>query len=217
MRTFSCGELAPFYARSPLISRAELRQEDFFSCRLEENADVHADFYTIERGSDDVADHVGAFGQLDDCDDLGGPRRSSRVTRRGRLRSCRWYVGPAPEPLCEPLPRLMPALGEKARTLTGDRPGVSNERARRLLQWQPRYSWRGGESGSLVQPGVVEPAQYARISSCCQRRKRQFQEKISKLDGAGSTPVTRSNYIAPNSTGAGRTVTPGECPGSHLA
>jgi nucleoside-diphosphate-sugar epimerase len=51
----------------------------------------------------------------------------------------------APEPLCDLLPRLMPALGEKARTLTGDRPGVSNERAKRLLEWQPRYSWRRAE------------------------------------------------------------------------
>jgi nucleoside-diphosphate-sugar epimerase len=51
----------------------------------------------------------------------------------------------AAEPLCDLLPRLMPALGEKARTLTGDRPGVSNERAKRLLQWQPRYSWHRGE------------------------------------------------------------------------
>jgi UDP-glucose 4-epimerase len=51
----------------------------------------------------------------------------------------------APEPLCELLPRLMPAVGEMARTLTGDRPGVSNERAKRSLQWQPRYSWRRGE------------------------------------------------------------------------
>ncbi len=47
----------------------------------------------------------------------------------------------AAEPLCDLLPRLMPALGKKARTLTGDRPGVTNERAKRLLQWQPRYSW----------------------------------------------------------------------------
>ncbi|MGH7768291.1 MAG: NAD-dependent epimerase/dehydratase family protein [Candidatus Binatia bacterium] len=51
----------------------------------------------------------------------------------------------AAEPLCKLLPRLMPALGEKARNLTGDRPGVSNDRAKRLLQWQPRYSWRRGE------------------------------------------------------------------------
>lgn len=53
------------------------------------------------------------------------------------------------EPLCELLPRLMPALGEKARTLTGERPGVTNERAKRLLQWQPRYSWRGASEGHL--------------------------------------------------------------------
>lgn len=48
----------------------------------------------------------------------------------------------AAEPLCDLLPRLIPALGEMARTLTGDRPGVTNERAKRSLEWQPRYSWR---------------------------------------------------------------------------
>jgi nucleoside-diphosphate-sugar epimerase len=51
----------------------------------------------------------------------------------------------APEPLCELLPRLLPGLGEIAKTLTGQRPGVSNERAKRVLQWQPRYSWRRSE------------------------------------------------------------------------
>ncbi len=51
----------------------------------------------------------------------------------------------AAEPLCELLPRIMPAVGEMAQTLTGTRPGVSNERAKRTLQWQPRYSWRNEE------------------------------------------------------------------------
>jgi nucleoside-diphosphate-sugar epimerase len=51
----------------------------------------------------------------------------------------------AAEPLCEILPRLMPVLGDMAKTLTGDRPGVTNERAKRSLQWQPRYSWRRGD------------------------------------------------------------------------
>jgi UDP-glucose 4-epimerase len=50
----------------------------------------------------------------------------------------------AAEPLCEILPRVMPALGDMAKTLTGNRPGVSNARAKRLLQWQPLYSWRKG-------------------------------------------------------------------------
>jgi hypothetical protein len=63
--------IAPFCARSTFVSRAELRQEDLFSRRLEEDANRHADLYAIELGSDDVADHVRAFGQLDDCDDVG--------------------------------------------------------------------------------------------------------------------------------------------------
>jgi nucleoside-diphosphate-sugar epimerase len=46
------------------------------------------------------------------------------------------------EPLCELLPRVMPALGDLAKDLTGHKPGVSNARAKRVLGWQPRHSWR---------------------------------------------------------------------------
>lgn len=46
------------------------------------------------------------------------------------------------EPLCDVLPRLMPGLGDMAKDLTGDKPGVSNQRAKRLLGWQPQRSWR---------------------------------------------------------------------------
>ena len=47
-----------------------------------------------------------------------------------------------PEPLCEVLPRLMSGLGDMAKGLTGDKPAVSNQRAKRLLGWQPQRSWR---------------------------------------------------------------------------
>ena len=46
------------------------------------------------------------------------------------------------EPLCELLPRLLPALGDMARDLTGSRPAASNARAKAVLGWQPRRSWR---------------------------------------------------------------------------
>lgn len=46
------------------------------------------------------------------------------------------------EPLCDVLPRLMPGLGDMAKDLNGDKPGVSNQRAKRLLGWQPQRSWR---------------------------------------------------------------------------
>jgi nucleoside-diphosphate-sugar epimerase len=46
------------------------------------------------------------------------------------------------EPLCDLLPRLMPDLGPMAKDLTGTRSGVSNEKAKRMLHWQPCYSWR---------------------------------------------------------------------------
>ena len=48
----------------------------------------------------------------------------------------------ASEPLCDLLPRLMPTIGDMAKTLTGHRAGISNDKAKRLLKWQPKYSWR---------------------------------------------------------------------------
>lgn len=46
------------------------------------------------------------------------------------------------EPLCQLIPRLMPAIGDMAQCLTGTRGHISNERAKKVLQWQPRFSWR---------------------------------------------------------------------------
>jgi nucleoside-diphosphate-sugar epimerase len=46
------------------------------------------------------------------------------------------------EPLCDLLPRLLPLVGDKARYLTGSTPAISNARAKELLGWQPRHSWR---------------------------------------------------------------------------
>jgi nucleoside-diphosphate-sugar epimerase len=46
------------------------------------------------------------------------------------------------EPLCDLLPRLRPSIGNKARALTGTKPAYANARAKALLGWQPRYSWR---------------------------------------------------------------------------
>jgi len=47
------------------------------------------------------------------------------------------------EPLCDLLPRLRPSIGDKARALTGTTAAYPNRRAKELLGWQPRYSWRG--------------------------------------------------------------------------
>jgi nucleoside-diphosphate-sugar epimerase len=49
------------------------------------------------------------------------------------------------EPLAEALPRVAPELGEMARSLTGTRPAVTNARAKEVLGWQPRYTWRTAE------------------------------------------------------------------------
>jgi nucleoside-diphosphate-sugar epimerase len=46
------------------------------------------------------------------------------------------------EPLCELYPRLLPEIGDMARGLTGSTAPVSIEKARRLLRWEPRHSWR---------------------------------------------------------------------------
>jgi nucleoside-diphosphate-sugar epimerase len=45
------------------------------------------------------------------------------------------------EPLCDLYPRLMPGIGDKARSLTGSKGSYSNSRAKRLLGWQPVHSW----------------------------------------------------------------------------
>lgn len=45
-------------------------------------------------------------------------------------------------PLCELLPRLMPSIGDMAKGLTGTLPGITNARAKRVLKWEPRHTWR---------------------------------------------------------------------------
>jgi nucleoside-diphosphate-sugar epimerase len=51
------------------------------------------------------------------------------------------------EPLADLYPRLFPSLGDRARDLTGSRPSVSNARAKAVLGWQPRHSWRRPDEG----------------------------------------------------------------------
>lgn len=46
------------------------------------------------------------------------------------------------EPLCELLPRLNPAIGDRAQELTGTRPVFTNAKAREVLGWKPLHSWR---------------------------------------------------------------------------
>jgi nucleoside-diphosphate-sugar epimerase len=46
------------------------------------------------------------------------------------------------EPLCDLYPRIMPAIGDKARNLTGSKGAYSNARAKKLLGWRPVHSWR---------------------------------------------------------------------------
>jgi nucleoside-diphosphate-sugar epimerase len=57
------------------------------------------------------------------------------------------YVGSGESSVAEPLsslmPRLMPAIGDKAQALQGARAAVSIEKAKRLLGWEPKHSWRG--------------------------------------------------------------------------
>ena len=46
------------------------------------------------------------------------------------------------EPLCDLLPRLNPAVGERASGLTGTQSVFTNARAKEILGWKPRHSWR---------------------------------------------------------------------------
>ena len=56
------------------------------------------------------------------------------------------YVGSGKSSVAEPLssllPRLMPSIGDKAQALQDRRAAVSIEKAKRLLDWEPRHSWR---------------------------------------------------------------------------
>jgi nucleoside-diphosphate-sugar epimerase len=56
------------------------------------------------------------------------------------------YVGSGESSVAEPLssllPRLMPSLGDKAQALHDRHAAVSIEKAKRLLGWEPRHSWR---------------------------------------------------------------------------
>ena len=52
------------------------------------------------------------------------------------------------EPLCDLYPRLMPSIGDKARTLTDAKSAYSNSRAKGLLGWQPVHSWRDAMDAS---------------------------------------------------------------------
>lgn len=46
------------------------------------------------------------------------------------------------EPLNELLPRLYPPIKDLAARLTGTLPAASNARAKQILGWQPRHTWR---------------------------------------------------------------------------
>ena len=46
------------------------------------------------------------------------------------------------EPLSDLLPRLKPAIGDRAQGLTGTRAVFTNDRAKELLGWKPVHTWR---------------------------------------------------------------------------
>jgi nucleoside-diphosphate-sugar epimerase len=48
----------------------------------------------------------------------------------------------AERPVAELAAQISPELGEKAKGITGSASGVSNAKAKRMLNWQPHYSWR---------------------------------------------------------------------------
>jgi len=48
----------------------------------------------------------------------------------------------ANEPLSEGLPRVAPELKDMARVIEGDRSGINNSRAKKVLGWDPKHTWR---------------------------------------------------------------------------
>ena len=83
------------------------------------------------------------FGYIDVRDLAAGCRKAVENTD---LRHEIMFIGAddslSNEPLCDLIPRLMPETREMARNLTGTRGHISSEKAKRSLQWQPRFSWR---------------------------------------------------------------------------
>lgn len=63
----------------------------------------------------------------------------------------------AAEPLAELIPRFLPGSAARAAHLTGASPAFSIEKARKLLGWEPRRSWRNelrtpGDSQDVITP-----------------------------------------------------------------
>ena len=74
----------------------------------------------------------------------------------------------ATEPLADLLPRFHPGTSTAARSLTGTTPAFSNAKAKRLLDWRPRFSWRTelvGEDGvgSTRSSGRRRPGRAGRL------------------------------------------------------
>jgi UDP-glucose 4-epimerase len=71
-----------------------------------------------------------------------------------------FFVGAADalarEPLSELIPRYLPAAGALAGNLTGSRPAFSIDKARRLLGWEPKRSWRSELAASELASAIQE-------------------------------------------------------------
>jgi nucleoside-diphosphate-sugar epimerase len=76
-----------------------------------------------------------------------------------------FFVGAADalarEPLSELIPRYLPAVGALASNLHGTSPAFSIDKARRLLGWEPKRSWRT-ELGESREPLLTSTTQEAR-------------------------------------------------------
>lgn len=64
----------------------------------------------------------------------------------------------AREPLSELVPRFHPGTDEVAAVLTGTTPAFSTAKARRLLDWRPRHSWRTELAGQAADGSAVGAA-----------------------------------------------------------
>lgn len=106
---------------------------------------IHPEQYPTlpERAADAARGQRGFWGYVD-VRDLA---RGFRLAVENQTLACESFFifaadSLATEPLCDLVPRFYPGAEAMAAGLTGTQPGISIDKARRLLGYEPRHSWR---------------------------------------------------------------------------
>lgn len=102
----------------------------------------------------------------------------------------------APAPLPELLPRLRPAIGDLAAHLTATQSAISNARAKALLGWQPRHTWRTPPSLATR----VHVRTHHLASCAANRLPPALVAKIRKAIGAGDCAYRKPNSARDSTT-----------------